>query len=409
MLPNKISHYCQKCLAGNPLGQEFCARCGTRLMIVVEPRAARYEMEDESAAEQGDHLLERVSALEYRLLRLTERLEQALDLMLRQAHNSYFDHALLETLISLLSETKTIEAESLRRLWQERCEKDSAQQDLSTRRDELIRKIISQYRGPEQAAFEKFVKEGISLLVDDEVSRGIRLLERATLIARDNLPLLVFIGEHFFREGQMALARDYLSRAFEFKQDDAGICLLLGLACGDEGEAARAGELLETAAHKKRASFAAHYGLGRLSVAAGRWTDALASFKRALAARPCAEAHYVVGSVYYKLNRDRMAARHLRQALEMDEEYAAAYYTLGLVQVRGGEAERARESFEAAREASGGKEPRYRNGARRMLRPEDVPDVPPLFAVTRNARKRLMTSGDKRLAELLREDALSKA
>jgi tetratricopeptide (TPR) repeat protein len=378
-------------------------------MIVVEPRAARYEMEDESGVEQGDHLLERVSALEHRLLRLTERMEQALDLMLRQAHNSYFDHALLETLITLLSETGTIEAESLRRLWQERCAKDSAQQDLGKRRDEISRKIISQYRGPEQAAFEKFVKEGIGLLADDEVSRGIRLLERATLISRDNLPLLVFIGEHFFREGQMALARDYLSRAFEFAPDDAGICLLLGLACGDEGEAERSRGLLESAAHKGRASFAAHYGLGRLSVAAESWTDALASFKRALSARPCAEAHYVVASVYYKLNRDRMAARHLRRALEMDEEYAAAYYTLGLVQLRGGDTERALESFAAAREASVDNEPRYRNGARKMLRPEDVPGVPPVFAVTRNARKRLITSGDKRLAELVRADALEVA
>jgi tetratricopeptide (TPR) repeat protein len=377
-------------------------------MIVVEPRAARYELEDESASEQGEHLLERVSALEYRLLRLTERLEQALDLMLRQAHNSYFDHALLETLISLLSETGTIEAQSLRRLWQERCEKDSARQDLNTKRDEIIRKIISQYKGPEKAAFEKFIKEGIALLASDEESRAIRLLERATLISTDNLPLLVFIGEHFFREGQMTLARDYLSKALEFARDDAGICLLLGLACGDEGEAERARELLESAAQTGRSSFAVHYGLGRLSVAAGRWTDALASFKRALAARPCADAHYVVGSLYYKLNRDRMAARHLRKALEMDEEYAAAYYTLGLVQLRGGEAERARESFEAAR-AAGGTEPRYRKGAQRMLLAEDVPAVPPLFAVTRNARKRLITSGDKRLAELLREDALEVA
>ena len=32
-MASTISHYCQKCLAPNPLGQEFCARCGTRLMI----------------------------------------------------------------------------------------------------------------------------------------------------------------------------------------------------------------------------------------------------------------------------------------------------------------------------------------------------------------------------------------
>jgi tetratricopeptide (TPR) repeat protein len=405
MLPNKISHYCQKCMAGNPLGQEFCGRCGTRLMIVVEPRASRFEVEGEGAVEQEDHLLERVSALEYRLVRMTDRLEQTLDLMLRQARNNYFDHALIETLITILSEAGTIEAENLRELWQERCAKDAAQQDLSTRREQLRQKIIAQYRGPEQAAFEKYVREGITLLEEDEVSRGIRLLERATLISRDNLPLLIFIGEHFFREGQTALARDYLSRAFEFAPDDAGICLLLGLACGDEGEAARARELLELAARKGRANFAAHYGLGRLLVAENRWKEALAEFKRSLSAHPCPEAHYVVGSVYYKLGRDRLAARHLSKALEMDEEFAAAYHTLGLVQLRCGEASHARESFEAARAISGN-EPRYRSAARRLLRPDDAPDIPPLFAVTREAKKRLITGGDKRLAGVLRECAL---
>ncbi|MEA2173521.1 MAG: hypothetical protein QOD00_1113 [Blastocatellia bacterium] len=376
-------------------------------MIVVEPRAARFEVESDGGIEQEEHLLERVSALEYRLLRVMDRLEQTLELMLRQAQNTYFDHALLESLVTVLSEAGAVDAEQLRRLWQSRCEKESAQQDEGKRRDELRQKIIAQYRGPEQPTFEKYVNEGTSLLVNDEVARGIRLLERATLIAKYHPPLLTFLGQHFFREGQTALARDYLSRSLELLPDDAGISLLLGLACGDEGEAERAVELLEAAARNGRASFAAHYGLGRLFVAAGRWTDALASFKRALAARPCAEAHYVVGSVYYKLERDRMAARHLRKALEMDEEYAAAYYTLGLVQLRGGETERARESFEAARSASGD-EPRYRSGARRMRRAEDVPAVPPLFAFKRDARKHLITSGDKRLAELLREDALGK-
>jgi tetratricopeptide (TPR) repeat protein len=408
MLPNKISHYCQKCMAGNPLGQEFCGRCGTRLMIVVEPRAARYEVDEEGTAGHEDHLLERVSALEYRLVRITDRLEQALDLMLRQAHNSYFDHALIETLISALSEAGTIEADNLRELWEERCERDAAQHDLSNRRDELRRKIIAQYRGPEHAAFEKYINEGIALLEDDEVSRGMRLLERATLIARDNLPLLVLLGEHFFREGQTALARDYLSRACELAPGDAGVCLLLGLSCGDEGDALRARELLEMAAGKGSASFAARYGLGRLLVAEGRWTEALSEFKRALAARPCPEAHYVVASVYYKLGRDRLAARHLRKALSMDEEYAAAYYTLGLVQVRLGEASQARESFEAARVVSGN-EPRYRSAARRIKGPEDAPAVPPLFAVTREPQNRLITGGDKRLAEVLREDALERA
>ncbi|HEV7796726.1 MAG TPA: hypothetical protein VGO73_01120, partial [Pyrinomonadaceae bacterium] len=63
---SQVVHYCQKCLAANPLGQDFCTRCGTRLMIIVEPAAARYEVL-ESGSSNEEHLLERISALENRL------------------------------------------------------------------------------------------------------------------------------------------------------------------------------------------------------------------------------------------------------------------------------------------------------------------------------------------------------
>ncbi|MDQ1636872.1 MAG: hypothetical protein QOF62_211 [Pyrinomonadaceae bacterium] len=75
---SSVSHYCQKCLSANPLGQEFCARCSTRLMIIVEPLGARYDAADLTASSEED-LLERISALENRLERLTEKVERALD------------------------------------------------------------------------------------------------------------------------------------------------------------------------------------------------------------------------------------------------------------------------------------------------------------------------------------------
>jgi hypothetical protein len=73
-----VSHYCQKCLAANSLGQEFCGRCGTRLMLIVEPLAARYDAADAGAPNE-EHLLERISALENRLERLSEKVDRALD------------------------------------------------------------------------------------------------------------------------------------------------------------------------------------------------------------------------------------------------------------------------------------------------------------------------------------------
>lgn len=387
-------------------------RCGTPLMLVVEPPTLRYEGGAPNLSYE-EHLLERVSALENRLGRMTDRMEQVLELLLKQARNFYFDHVLIDTLVELLSEAGTIEPGKLDNLWRERCEKEAAKEDQNYRREQLRAEIMSCFKGhgpSASVAFGRHVDVGLELIGKGETKRGIRELEHAAALAPDNAPLLSFIGEHFFSAGKMTLARDYLARAFESAPDDYRVCLLLGLACGDEGEAERAKQLLGNAA-RRGASFAAHYGLGRLLAAEQRWPDALAEFKRALAARPSPEAHYVVGCVYYQLGRDRMASRHLRKAIEMDAEYAAAYYMLGLVFLRAGEPERAREAFNSAR-AADATEPRYRTALKRLLRRSSAGDAPPalpplLLGGARAARsRRLVTSGDRRLAAAVLEDAL---
>jgi tetratricopeptide (TPR) repeat protein len=396
MQRNEIAHYCQKCLAANPLGQDFCARCGTRLMIVVEPAALRYES-SESGVSSEEHLLERISILENRLARLTERLERGLDLLLRQAQNSYFDRALLKSLISLLTENRIVERPRLEQLWQERCAQDAAEQEENNRREELRTRILSCYRGPSRAAFEQYVNEGFMLLEDAKPKRGIRLLRRAVEMAADNAPLILFVGEHFFRAGNTKLACYYLTRAFETAPDDNRVLLLLGLACGDEGDTERAKELLDSAMRRGGSSFAAHYGLGRLFVAEQNWREALREFKRALVTRPSPEAHYALGCLYYQLCRDSMAARHLRKAVEMDEGYGEAFYLLGLIYTRTGQNDLAQMAFERAKAS-------YRS--RKKPPAGEVPLVPPLFEAPVDHPHRLMTGTDKRVAEAIREDAL---
>src|SRR3989442_13557304 len=154
MKENKIFHYCKKCLAANPLGQDFCFRCGTRLMIVVEPASMRYDNPEVGSA-ADEHLLERISVLENRLGRLTERLERALDLLLRQAQNSYFDRSLLKSLIGVLDDDGIVENQKLERLWQERCEEDAAAREQTSRQDPGRAKISGSYRAGERLAFDQ--------------------------------------------------------------------------------------------------------------------------------------------------------------------------------------------------------------------------------------------------------------
>lgn len=398
----EIVHYCQKCLAANTLGQEFCARCGTRLMIIVEPPAARFEISDPPSDEE--HLLERISSLENRLGRLTEKLERGLDLLLRQAQNSHFDRALVKSLVSLLTDDGIIQDERLERLWIDRCQKDAEEQQESDRREAVRLKILGSYHGSDRNAFEQFINEGFLFIDDEQPGRGIRSLQRAADLARNNAPLLYFMGEHFFRTGKTRRARSYLSRAYEISPNDRRVSLLLGLTCADEGDVDRARELLIGVTRLGGSSFAAHYGLGRLFVAEEKWPKALQEFKLALASKASPEAHYALGCLYYQLGRDSLATRHLRKALEMDEGYGQAFYVLGLLSERAGQKKQAAEYFDKAgarvpaRTAAAGK--RKKQGSSEAV-------LAPLFELSPESSRKLITGGDRRLAEALRQDALN--
>jgi tetratricopeptide (TPR) repeat protein len=382
MRPN-ISHYCQKCLAANPLGQEFCTRCGTRLMIVVEPNSARFEAGPASLS-TDEHLLERISAAENRVARLAERLERSLDLLLRYAQNAYFDRSLIRALVSLLTEDGVIETERLERMWSERCQRDTIEQEENIHRDELRLRILASTNLADKQVFEQLVNEGFVLLEDKQIPQGITKLQRAADLAESNAPLNLFIGEHFFRRGKTKQARAYLTRAHAATPEDLRISLLLGLTCADDGEVALAKDLLSSATTNGGSSFAGHCGLGWVFVAEKKWRRAVDEFKRALSIRPSPEAHYVLGCLYFELNRDSLAVRHLRKATEMDTGYAEAFYLLAQAYERTGRKELARQALEKA----------DRKGVS-------------LFQATKSGARRLMSGVDKRLADALREDALA--
>jgi tetratricopeptide (TPR) repeat protein len=401
-MPTPIHHYCQRCLAANPLGQDFCARCGTRLMIVVEPTSSRFAL-GEGNVSTGEHLLERISALENRTSRLTERLERGLDLLLRQAQNSYFDRSLVKALVSLLAEDGVVENERLEQLWSDRCQQDAAEQQESVQRDELRLRILSGFEGPGRQAFEDLINEAFLLIESKQLERGIEVLKKATQLSPDNSSLLLFIGEHFFRTGKTKLAREHLAKAYEASPDNRRISLLLGLTCADEGDLQMAKELLSLATARGGSSFAGHYGLGRLFVAEKNWSSALREFKRALTSKPSPEAHYVLACLYYQLCRDSLAKRHLKRAIEMDGDYGEALYLLSLIYQRKGQAALAEETLQKSKaRVLATKEPTA--GKNKTL--GQISNIAPLFQESTSRSHRLMTGTDKRLANALREDAL---
>jgi tetratricopeptide (TPR) repeat protein len=394
-MPIPISHYCQKCLAANPLGQDLCGRCGTRLMIVVEPSSARFEA-SEHGISSDEHLLERISIVENRLTRLTERLERSLDLLLRQAQNSYFDRSLIKSLVAILSDDGIVESARLERLWNERCEQDAFEQGETARREALRLKILATPPATDSKLFADLVGQGFIALDDHKTAIAIDKLQRAAEITESNSELNLFIGEHFFKHGKCQMACTYLNRVHEALPDDLRVSLLLGLACADQGEAETAKSLIGSALERGGSCFAGHCGLGWLHMNENNWRKALTQFKRALEVRPSPEAHFVLASLYYRLERDPLAIRHLRKAVEMDGCYHEALSLLALVYKRVGKPELAAATLSrtitklAARRITG------RKGNRKGG---------PLFSENTKTRLGLMHA-DRRLGAALRDDAL---
>jgi hypothetical protein len=139
MQKGTISHFCQKCCAANPLGQEFCLRCGTRLMIVVQPPSMRIDTTETTPHEE--HLLERLTIIENTLARLTERLEQGLKLLLRQSETTYTHHALVKSLIEILNECGVVDQTRLESIWRAECDKlNEATDGSKSKKEEKSRK-----------------------------------------------------------------------------------------------------------------------------------------------------------------------------------------------------------------------------------------------------------------------------
>ena len=403
MLSNDICFYCQKCLAANPFGQELCVQCGTRLMLVVEPAASRYE-DGGLQATHEEHLLERVSALENMLGRITDKLGQVLDLLLRQAHNSYMDHVLLETLIGLLNEAGAIDEHKLDKLWREQCNSEAAKQEEFNRREILKTKILAAYAGEGKAEFEELVTKGLNPSDCDE-EEAIEFLERAWLLSSSNGPLLSLLGEKFFEFGDYNQANFYIALARMESLPDARLCLLQGICWGVEEQGERAFKLLRESIELGGSSYAAHYALGRLLASKRQWSEALSEFSIAAEISPTVEAHFVMGCVYFQLDTCHLAERHLRSALKFDGKYAAVHFMLGLIHLRGAKIEQAKRAIQKAADLEP-KNPLYSRILRRIMKGQRVNSSVPIFDFGRSWTKNLIFCCDERLNCALRKSAL---
>jgi tetratricopeptide (TPR) repeat protein len=316
---------------------------------------------------------------------------------------------MIEALTDLLGDSGLVEHRELERRWKGRVARHYEESIERERLDERCSHILTHYgarvgaahAADERERFAELVDQGVTLIGEGQVRRGLRALEAALPLDAASLELLFLIGEYHFHLGKTAEATHYLRRVLELDAEHFGAHLLLGLLVADEGDAETAKVHLAHSLMLDRDSFAAHYGLGRLLAREGKLDDALAHLKRALALTPAPEMHYLVGRVLWEQGKANQALKHLQKAVRLDPRFDAALYNLGLIYWTTNRTHEARAHFRAAYEIN----PRashYR--AAIQARIGDELPVPPAIDWGCFTPRRKARTSELRFIELLRRD-----
>jgi len=100
------------------------------------------------------------------MARLAERLEQGLKLLLRQSEMAYTNHALVKSLIEVLSECGVVDSDRLESIWRSECAKlDEKAPEASSSSSLPLKKPRKAKRKASTSGCEKGTSTGLALKV----------------------------------------------------------------------------------------------------------------------------------------------------------------------------------------------------------------------------------------------------
>src|SRR5204863_9298591 len=124
--------------------REFCWKCGAKLLV-----ASGLTPFDSPMAFMDEHVLERISAIEYSLSGLSKRIDSLMDTVERVAASNFIDHTMIETLTDSL-ESAGINLENLEAEWRRRVDSRILETEEVDRLGNRTQRILDSYRRPDR-------------------------------------------------------------------------------------------------------------------------------------------------------------------------------------------------------------------------------------------------------------------
>jgi tetratricopeptide (TPR) repeat protein len=358
---------CQNCTTRNSLDRDFCWKCGSKLLV-----ASGALTSDSGIPFMDEHVLERISALEYSINALNKRMDTLMETIERVAASNFVDHTMIETLTDML-QASGINLDNLEVEWRRRLDSRLLETEEMDRLGDRVERIMESYRGSDRKQFTLLIEKSYDLLIADNASESLHFLQAALEQEPANFELGLLLAEVYFQVKQYSDAKACIARVLTAKPENFEATFLLGLIQHRKGDLRDAQAKLERAVGLKKESSAAHASLGTLLAEVGNNKQALKHLSTALKLKPSAPIHFLMSAVYYGSGQHKRAIQHLRQATKMDPQYGEAHYQLGLLCLEMNWLRKAQECFRTA-QALNPRETRYRRRVRSFSKDATGPD-----------------------------------
>jgi len=325
---------CQTCSALNEDDREYCFRCQNKL-LVLSGLTAFEEDEVEDYEDDGDlsldeHLLERVSAIEEIVKRSAETIRTLVDAIQKHERAIFINQTGLLSVKEILEKKNVLSSDEVVELWESKMGEQMLALEKKQRFTERKDRIMSLFRGDKRDRFLQLLADAESAIDAFDPDRGMKNLEEAFKLDRDNYELSFFLGEMLFNDGNLDRAKSYLERTLEVQPDHFDAAVFYGVLLHERQDLKGAERWLRRAIQISQESFLPYFSLGAIYARKGKLLRAQKFLEKAIQLEAIPQAFFLLGTIFYEKGQLERAIRSFQGALKLDPDYEEAIYHLGL-------------------------------------------------------------------------------
>ncbi|MDP9191663.1 MAG: tetratricopeptide repeat protein [Acidobacteriota bacterium] len=325
---------CQTCSAYNDDEREFCFRCQNKLLVLSgvtsfeEDDLDDYEEEEDLSLDE--HLLERVSAIEEIVKRSAETIRSLVDAVQKHERAIFINQTGLLSVKEVLEKKNLLTSEEVVELWESKMGEQMLALEKKQRFVERKDRMVSLFRGEKRERFLILVADAEAAFDGFDPERGVKHLEEAFRLDRDNYELSFFLGEMFFNDGNLDRAKSYLERTIEVQPDHFDAAVFYGVLLHERQDIKGAERWLRRAIQISQESFLPYFSLGAIYARKGKLLRAQKFLEKAIQLEAIPQAYFLLGTIFYEKGQLERAIRSFQAALKLDPDYEEAIYHLGL-------------------------------------------------------------------------------